>query len=242
MFDTRNHYETLEVPIGATPQEIRSSYLRLRIAYSRDSVALHGLVGSEDATSVLHEVERAYQVLSDPDRRREYDQSFGGTELRAPDMNPDLQLIAPAMPHEEASVGRNHDSFDGWPSAPSIPNMEAAIIEIRPTAAINPITAPVVRANPDLDAEIAAEREWTGAFLKRVREGRGLTIAELSSRSRISKTYLLAIEEEAAKKLPAPVFTRGFVIQLARELKLPSEQVASAYLARLNAQLNQKPA
>ena len=40
------------------------------------------------------------------------------------------------------------------------------------------------------------------------------------------------LEEEAFEKLPAAVFVRGFIVQIAKSLKLPPDQVAPAYMSR----------
>lgn len=81
-------------------------------------------------------------------------------------------------------------------------------------------------------AEIQNEKEWPGSFLKKVRESLQITLEELSEKTKISKSYIKAIEDENFAKLPAPVYIRGFVTQIARTLKLPANEVANAYLSR----------
>jgi curved DNA-binding protein CbpA len=83
-----------------------------------------------------------------------------------------------------------------------------------------------------LAQEISQEIEWKGHFMRKVREARRISIEEMSNITKVSKTYIVAIEEENFPKLPAPVFMRGFVTQMAKVLKLPHDQVASAYMAR----------
>jgi flagellar biosynthesis protein FlhG len=74
--------------------------------------------------------------------------------------------------------------------------------------------------------------EWSGERLRQIRELRHLSIEEISQQTKISKTYLKAIECEDFKKLPAPVYVRGFVNQLAKSLKLPPDQVSKTYMKR----------
>jgi cytoskeletal protein RodZ len=57
----------------------------------------------------------------------------------------------------------------------------------------------------------------------------------MSAQTKLSKTYIIAIEEENYKKLPAPVFVRGFLVQIARILKLPSDKILASYLERFKA-------
>jgi curved DNA-binding protein CbpA len=89
--------------------------------------------------------------------------------------------------------------------------------------------------NPQADiisSEIAGETEWRGPTLRRIRELRRYSLDDVAQITKISKTYLQAIEEELYDKLPAPVFVRGFLLQLAKTLKIPTEPVAQAYMAR----------
>src|SRR5690606_28977089 len=81
--------------------------------------------------------------------------------------------------------------------------------------------------------EIANETEWRGPTLRRLRELRRYSLDDVASLTKISRTYLIAIEEEAFAKLPAPGFVRGLLLQFARTLKIAAEPLAQAYMARL---------
>ena len=88
---------------------------------------------------------------------------------------------------------------------------------------------------------VELEAEWGGGFFRRLRELRRLSIEEVANLTKISKTYLSAIEAETFEKLPAPVFVRGFVTQLCRTLKIPPEKAAPGYMTRfLQARPEQK--
>jgi flagellar biosynthesis protein FlhG len=84
----------------------------------------------------------------------------------------------------------------------------------------------------ELTREINAETEFTGPLLTRVRESQGVEIEEIAKHTRISAVHLRAIEAEDFSSLPALVYTRGFVQQLARYLKLDPTQVTKTYLRR----------
>lgn len=64
------------------------------------------------------------------------------------------------------------------------------------------------------------EREHFGAYLKRGREARGLSIAEVSRATKIKEQSLELLEDARLDALPAPVFVRGFVCAYAREVGL----------------------
>ena len=71
--------------------------------------------------------------------------------------------------------------------------------------------------------------ETPGLLLKREREARGLTIAELARITRISETALENIEKNAVDEFPAQVFVRGFLRNYARQLSIPAEEIMESY-------------
>ena len=71
--------------------------------------------------------------------------------------------------------------------------------------------------------------ETPGLLLKREREARGLTIAELARITRISETALENIEKNAFDEFPAQVFVRGFLRNYARQLSIPAEEIMESY-------------
>jgi flagellar biosynthesis protein FlhG len=85
----------------------------------------------------------------------------------------------------------------------------------------------------ELAREINSETEFTGALLRKVRESQGIDIEEIAQHTKISAAHLNAIESEDFASLPALVYTRGFVQQVAKYLKLDPAQVTKTYLRRL---------
>jgi cytoskeleton protein RodZ len=80
-----------------------------------------------------------------------------------------------------------------------------------------------------------------GAALRAAREGRGLTIQDLTRTTKIAGTTLVALEQNHVEKLPAPIFTRGFVKAYAQEVGLDPDATADRYLAQLNADRGPSP-
>ncbi|KAK6940231.1 DnaJ domain [Dillenia turbinata] len=64
----KDYYRILEVDYDATDEIIRSNYIRLALKWHPDKQK-----GQDCATSKFQEINEAYQVLSDPVKRREYD-------------------------------------------------------------------------------------------------------------------------------------------------------------------------
>ncbi|MER3558657.1 MAG: hypothetical protein C4336_03710 [Armatimonadota bacterium] len=63
----KNHYETLGLPFGASAEQIRKRYRELVRRYHPD------VNPSPEAKEQFLRIQEAYQVLSDPERRRHYD-------------------------------------------------------------------------------------------------------------------------------------------------------------------------
>ncbi len=94
-----------------------------------------------------------------------------------------------------------------------------------------PPTSPPAPAKSAPRAEQGAD--WSGAALRKAREAAGLTLKEISERTKVSVPILTALEEEAFAAMPnARVYVRGFVRCLARELNLDLDAVSKSYVPR----------
>ncbi len=68
MSKARNHYENLKVSRNAPPEVIRAAYKTLSQKYHPDRNP-----GDENSELVMQIINRAYEVLSDPDKKRRHD-------------------------------------------------------------------------------------------------------------------------------------------------------------------------
>ncbi len=68
-----------------------------------------------------------------------------------------------------------------------------------------------------------------GENLRRERELRGITLVELSNATRISRRYLVALEDDQFHQLPGGVFNRGFVRAIANYMKLDEHHWIGEY-------------
>jgi curved DNA-binding protein CbpA len=256
--DNPTYYDVLDLKPDASPQEVREAYLRTKSTYNKDSVALYTLVSADEREDMLHKVEQAYEILSNAEKRREYDRHHGllGPEEamlppsrpprnkkivsidRVPPMDSSLEgedlLIAPTTDFTGASEPGSSlfDSSEAPLPSSSTSNSSSSGSAVQPP----PLPASVGRTQPprsaEMQVEIAEQTEWHGNFIRKVREARRVSIEEMAAVTKITKSYIVAIEEENFTKLPAAVYLRGFIIQIAKVLKLPHEKVAGGYMAR----------
>ncbi|MEO5339034.1 MAG: DUF4115 domain-containing protein [Magnetococcus sp. MYC-9] len=71
-----------------------------------------------------------------------------------------------------------------------------------------------------------------GAFLRQVRERQGLSVGEMSRRTRIRDVYLLALEAGEVEKLPGATFVAGFLRLYAESLEVADRGFIERYLER----------
>jgi len=209
--EKKNYYEVLEVETVATPAQIEQAYVRARNAYTGDSVALYSLMTRNECDDILSQVEEAYSVLGFPEKRKEYDRIRG--------FNQSGFLPVHNAVEEARPVEVQYEDFG------------SNLIE----AKVSKITAQKkfgleFQADSEMDRSIRECAEFTGPFLKRIREYKNVTIDRMAEMTRISKTLLTAIENEELNKLPADVYVRGYVYQYAKVLKLNPDTVATSFI------------
>lgn len=95
--------------------------------------------------------------------------------------------------------------------------------------------AELAQLRSELAREITPETQFTGAMLAKARKALGVDIQEIANITKISLLYLRALEAENFTALPALVYVRGFLKQVAKALQLDPIQVSKTYLKRLRA-------
>jgi hypothetical protein len=78
--------------------------------------------------------------------------------------------------------------------------------------------------------DIPSDAEFNGELLRRVRESRNLSLQILADRTRISSRHVESIEADRYDMLPAPVYLRGMLMSIARELGLDPLRVSRSYM------------
>jgi flagellar biosynthesis protein FlhG len=88
--------------------------------------------------------------------------------------------------------------------------------------------------------EITPDTEFNGILIRQVRESQGVDLKDISHRTKVGLPYLQAIEDEDYGALPAPVYVRGFVAELAKFLRLDATQVSRTYVKRYRRYLEER--
>lgn len=226
--EKKNYYEVLEIETNATPNQIENAYIRARNAYSGDSVALYSLMTKDECDNFLGQIEEAYSVLGFPEKRREYDRLRGFNQGGISPQNPDkIHMVLKV--EDRQNEGIQYENFG------------SNLIEAR----VSKITAQKkfgleFSENTEMERKIREASDFTGTFLKEIREYKNVSIERMAEMTRISKTHINAIENEDVAKLPAEVYVRGYVYQIAKVLKLNPDTVANSYLLHFKKLKSQK--
>jgi hypothetical protein len=90
-----------------------------------------------------------------------------------------------------------------------------------------------LRLERPLEAGAGDEPRWTGEALRRAREARGLSTAQLAERTKVTRHHIENVEADRHDLLPPPVYLRGILMALAKELRLDGQKVSRSYLDAL---------
>jgi flagellar biosynthesis protein FlhG len=201
--EEQTHYEVLETEPGVSDEEVRRAYRNLKEIYSSTSPVVGGLYDDAELAALHARANAAHDTLFAPERRRLYD-------LALPEADLARAVRAAAHAGRRGTVGGNGGSSG-----------EASSGDRRQLANESP--EPVIEIGDEV----------TGPVLRKIRESRGLDLAEISQRTKISERHLRSIEEERFSEMPAAVYVRGFVTEYARMLRIDPSRVAELYLRRL---------
>ena len=224
-------YEILEVRPGALQNEIHAAYQKAKQTYSPDSPALYTMFTSEEARELLGLIEEAYETLSNQPKRHAYDEKLrmhsnfhkpsGQKASDLPDFDPE-EVKAVAKVRDIKSSGANKAS-EPQPVA-TAPKREAVPEGFKKTR------YGVYEVNEVFENEIRTCTNFDGAMFARVRQYKKINLEQMSQETRISKTYLSAVESQAFDALPAAVFVRGFIVQMSRLLGIDEKVAAESYM------------
>jgi curved DNA-binding protein CbpA len=205
-----NYYELLSLSESANTNDIHKAYLLAVSTYSKDSLAAYNILSDEDRTDILKRIEAAYSTLIDKNKRMSYDEQVLKIEPN----------IALSLPHPSAADIKFRKD-DGLAKKDEK--------TIRPFDRLKRGGEPARQADDEYEFKPADSTIFGGSYLKNIREMKGITLDEISQKTRIKISYLKALEDEDFKQLPAEVFARGFLRAYAKYLAIDPEVVSRSY-------------
>ena len=100
-------YNILEVPETASPEDIKKAYRKLSMTYHPDKNK-----NSQESTEKFQKISEAYEILGDPDKRREYDMTNNNPFIK---MMSGQHGMPHGMPHGMNSVDELFSNLFGMP-------------------------------------------------------------------------------------------------------------------------------
>lgn len=218
-----NYYEILEVSSSATQHDILLAYQKAKQTYSDGNVAIQSAFSAEELSELKKLVDEAFLVLSNQDYRNVYEQRLHTKSYSASDVTfnaiKDYTQDTDRTNTVEKLI-QKHNSMN-------LQKTEDALSE------------EIIIKNMDFESEIQGQTQWSGDFLRKVREYKKISIDKLQESTKVNPWYLKSLETMDVKNLPATVFVRGYIIQLAKELGLNEKHVADSYMKLYKEKLEQ---
>lgn len=209
-----NYYDILEVSTSATQHDILLAYQKAMLTYSNNNMAIRSAFSEAEIAELKKIVEEAFLVLSNQNYRNIYEERLNAKSYSASDV-----------------------TFNAIKSSTEITDQANAVEKlIQKHAELQSHKAKPIPVDEkfEVDAEFELEIKncevWSGEFLKKVREYKKISIDTLQESTKVNPWYIRALEAMDFKNLPATVFVRGYIIQLAKELGLNEKNVADSYM------------
>jgi curved DNA-binding protein CbpA len=197
-------------------------------------VATYALFQPDELNLLRRRIEEAYRVLSDPERRQRYDSEMADFQNQTLSSPPPARDPAPETPAEPEVPSPAEEAVEASPpSEPTRPEAEPKPpVEEEPPAKEPQEAEPPGPPPPPLPV-ITEDTEYTGELLRQVREARQISLDQIADVTKIAIYYLRNLENENFTDLPAPVYVRGYLRQIAQLLGLDPAEASAKYLERM---------
>jgi curved DNA-binding protein CbpA len=210
-FEQQDYYEILDIKPDVLPFEIRKAYKAALELYSSDSIATYSFFSEEERNKIISRLKEAFNALIDHQSRSEYDKGL---------------IMAGEL--EECSRYKKNSPrpvqlLDSKSSRGSKSGISA---DLKPT---KPRPAPTQKV-----IAILAQNVLTGNDLKSIRAELGLSLEEITQKTKIRPYLLRAIEEDQFDKLPSRFHLKSFLHSHAQCLCEEPQAVVAKYMKRIN--------
>jgi len=209
-----NFYELLDLGPSAEKEEVENAFRVAIRTYGSDSLAVYSVLSEEQRGRLLARIEQAYAVLSDDSRRGKYDRQLGlaGSPTQ----------VAP----KRSSAGKSDSDFE---RTGSIWDRVRQVIPAKEKLGARVSRILKTRNAGQKQSQMAIS---SGQYLASVRKMRGISLEEISQKTKIKVRYLRAFEQEDYESLPSGVYKRYILKALAEAIDLDPEAVADDFKSR----------
>ncbi len=207
--ESQTYYEILDIPVQATPFEIRQAYKSALAIYNEDSLATYSFFSEHEREGVLKRIEEAFLILTDEDKRAVYDRQ----------LIHDGKIASTAVEEKEKKK--------------TVPLFQTKNV-VEKNALFQRIQDRIRETDvKGIAEEILSKDLISGSDLRHLRESVGIGIEEIYEVTRITASTLKAIEQDEYDKLPTDIYLKNFLKSYAEMLQVDPEKIATGYMKNL---------
>jgi DnaJ-class molecular chaperone len=208
-YEELNLYETLEIPIGASPFEISQAYKDALSIYNEDSLITYSFFHDDERDLILKKIEKAFLTLIDPKKRANYDKML----VRSGEA--DESILTKKERKKPISLFQtNHPK-----------NKDLHLKKIRKKVA--------TKNTKKLSKEFFTSDVISGNDLRSLRESVGIDLREIFEVTRINVPILKSIEENEFEKLPPIIYLKNFLKSYSDIFELDSTMIIDGYIKNM---------